>query len=71
MKTLALTFAATLIASSSALAGGGLFDVNDAPINYGAVTFQGLDTENTATIDSSAAEYNPNANTVLFDENDQ
>ena len=71
MKTLALTLAATLIASSSALAGNGLFDANDAPINYGAVTVQTLDTENTAAIKGTGAEYNPSANTVLFDQNDQ
>lgn len=71
MKTLALTFAAALIASSSAMAGNGLFDVNDAPINYGATTVQSLDTENTATIKGAAAEYKPFANEGLFDENDQ
>jgi len=71
MKTLALTLAATLIASSAALAGSGLFDVNETPINYGAVSAQNLDTENTAAIEGAAAEYNPAANTVLFDENDQ
>lgn len=71
MKTLAIAFAATLIASSSALAGGGLFDVNDAPINYGAVTYQSLDTETTATIKGDAAEYNPNVNAALFDTDDQ
>lgn len=71
MKTLALTFAATLMASSAALAGSGLFDVNDAPINHGAVTFQTLDTENTAAIKGTAAEYNPNENAGLFDVSDQ
>ena len=50
MKTLALTLAATLIASSSAFAigpGGTLFDVNDAPTHFNA---QGLDNEPTASI---------------------
>ncbi|MEM8539836.1 MAG: hypothetical protein AAGF25_02675 [Pseudomonadota bacterium] len=70
MKTLALTFAATLIASTAALAGGGLFDVNDAPINHGAVTYQSLDTESTAAVDGGA-EYYPFENTDLFDVNDQ
>ena len=53
MKTLALTLAATLIASSSAFAigpGGTLFDVNDAPTHFNAQSVQGLDIEPTASI---------------------
>jgi len=53
MKTLALTLAATLIASSSAFAigpGGTLFDVNDAPTHYKAQSVEGLDIEPTASI---------------------
>ena len=65
MKTIALTIAATLIASSSALAGG-LFDVNDAPVNNKAEQVQILDTEATASIKSMAAEKD-----ALFDVNDR
>ena len=66
MKTLALTLAATLIASSSALAGG-LFDVNDAPINYNVEKVQMLDTEATASISAPAEK----TNSGLFDVADQ
>lgn len=69
MKTLALTLAATLIASSAAFAGNGLFDVNEAPINHGSEKVQMLDTEATASI--GASEYNPNINPGLFDVADQ
>jgi hypothetical protein len=71
MKTLALTLAATLIASTSAFAGSALFDVNEAPINYGSENAQVLDVEYTASIDGAAADYNPNINTALFDVTDQ
>ena len=71
MKTLALTLAATLIASSSAFAGSALFDVNEAPINHGSENAQVLDVEYTASIDGAAAQYNPNINTALFDVTDQ
>ena len=67
MKTLALTLAATLIASSSALAGG-LFDVNDAPVHYGTENAQMLDTEATASIGGVAK---PADNDGLFDVNDR
>ncbi len=67
MKTLALTLAATLIASSSALAGG-LFDVNDAPAHYEVETVQMLDTEATASIGGVAK---PADNDGLFDVNDR
>jgi len=53
MKTLALTLAATLIASTSAFAigpGGTLFDVNDAPQFHKTQSVQMLDTESTASI---------------------
>ena len=51
MKTIALSLAASLIASTSAFANGGiLFDVNEAPINYNAQAVQSLDTERTASI---------------------
>ncbi len=67
MKTLALTLAATLIASSSAFAGSALFDVNEAPINHGIENAQVLDTENTASIGAAAED----TKSVLFDVTDQ
>ncbi len=69
MKTIALTLAATLIASSSALAGG-LFDVNDAPANYNVEKVQILDTENTASIQGSSERMTVE-NDALFDVNDR
>ncbi len=66
MKTLALTLAASLIASTSAFAG--LFDVNDAPINYNVEKVQMLDTEATASIGGVAK---PADNDGLFDVNDR
>ena len=71
MKTLALTLAVTLIASSSAFAGSALFDVNDAPAHFGSENAQVLDVEYTASIDGAASEYNPNINAALFDVTDQ
>ena len=68
MKTLALTLAATLIASSSAFAGSALFDVNEAPINHGSEKVQMLDTEATASIKASAKSV---ANNALFDVSDR
>ena len=68
MKTLALTLAATLIASTSAFAGSALFDVNEAPINHGSEKVQMLDTESTASIKGSAKSV---ANTALFDVSDR
>ena len=51
MKTLALTIAASLIASTSAFANGGvLFDVNQAPHNYDHQGVQLVDIEATASI---------------------
>lgn len=58
MKTLALTLAATLIASTSAFAigpGGSLFDINDAPTHHGIESVQSFDTEATASIRSYKA----------------
>ena len=69
MKTIALTLAATLIASSSALAGG-LFDVNDTPANYNVEKVQILDTENTASIQGSSERMTVE-NDALFDVNDR
>ena len=67
MKTIALTLAASLIASTSALAGSALFDVNEAPINYGSEKVQMLDTEATASISAPAEK----TKSVLFDVADQ
>ncbi len=67
MKTLALTLAATLIASTSAFAGSALFDVNDAPINHGSEQVQILDSESTASIEGTSVEYTPFDNDSLFD----
>ncbi len=54
MKTLALTIAATLIASTSAFANGGiLFDVNQAPHNYNHQGVRSLDIETTASVRSA------------------
>ena len=53
MKTLALTLAASLIASTSAFAigpGGSLFDVNDAPQFHNSKSVHALDIEPTASI---------------------
>jgi hypothetical protein len=68
MKTLALTLAASLIASTSAFAGSALFDVNEAPINHGVEKVQMLDTEATASIGGVAK---PADNDGLFDVNDR
>ena len=67
MKTIALTLAASLIASTSAFAGSALFDVNETPINYGSE--QVLDTENTASI--PGAQTMPFDNDALFDVSDR
>ena len=69
MKTIALTLAATLIASSSALSGD-LFDVNDAPANSVVEKVQILDTENTASIQGSSDRIAVE-NKALFDVNDR
>lgn len=73
MKTLALTIAAAMIASTSAFAGN-LFDVNDAPAQYEAQQ-QMLDSEATASIGSNAASvsgnYMPFNNDALFDVSDR
>lgn len=66
MKTLALTFAAAMLASSSAFAGG-LFDVNEAPASF--------DTEATASVSTGApvavsGNYKPLENANLFDVDD-
>ena len=51
MKTIAITLAASLIASTSAFANGGtLFDVNDAPHHFSAEQVRMLDSEPTASI---------------------
>lgn len=64
MKTLALTLAASLMASSAFA--GGLFDVNEAPINYGTQNAQVLDIEATASIGAPAE----GSKSVLFDVNE-
>ncbi len=69
MKTIALTLAASLIASTSAFAGSALFDVNETPINYGVE--QVLDTENTASIPAASAQSMPFDNDALFDVSDR
>ncbi|MEM7290200.1 MAG: hypothetical protein AAF412_07525 [Pseudomonadota bacterium] len=74
MKTLALTLAATLIASSSAFAigpGGTLFDVNDAPTHFGTKSVQALDIEPTASIGTAprAVESNNGGFVQLQDRN--
>ncbi|MEM7290199.1 MAG: hypothetical protein AAF412_07520 [Pseudomonadota bacterium] len=66
MKTLALTLAASLIASTSAFAG--LFDVNEAPAHYKSENAQVLDIESTASIGGVAK---PADNDGLFDVNDR
>ena len=68
MKTLALTLAASMIASTSAFAG--LFDVNDAPANSVVEKVQILDTENTASIQGSSDRIAVE-NKALFDVNDR
>lgn len=77
MKTIALTLAASLIASTSAFAGSALFDVNETPINYGSE--QVLDTEPTASIaaaprsieiQSAGALFQKDRNPALFDVDD-
>ena len=78
MKTIALTLAATLIASTSALANGGiLFDVNQAPHNFAVK--QQLDKEATASIgsiernifvESNGARFQKDRNPALFDVDD-
>lgn len=72
MKTTFLTIAAAMIASTTAFANDGLFDINDAPANYETRLAQSLDFEPTAS--NSAApygdvdlEYKPMENEQLFD----
>lgn len=66
MKTTVLAIAATLIASTSAFANGGLYNVNDAPENYEARLTQSIDFEPTNSVTSAPAF----ASGGLFDVND-
>ena len=72
MKTVLVTFAAAMIASTTAFAADSLFDVNDAPANYEERLAQSLDYEPTASNSTSPygaidLNYEPMENDKLFD----